>query len=43
MEWKNQKQKHDVWKCECKIFLLQKHDKNRTRSWQKYIPKIGVE
>jgi len=29
--------------CECKKNLLQKHDKNKTRSWQKYIFKIGVE
>jgi hypothetical protein len=29
--------------CECKRTLLQKCDKNITRSWQKYVPKIGVE
>jgi hypothetical protein len=29
---KKSKAKNDVWKCECKIFLLQKHDKNKTRS-----------
>jgi hypothetical protein len=30
-------------KCECKKKLLQKCDKNITRSWQKYVPKIDVE
>jgi hypothetical protein len=29
--------------CECKRTLLQIWDKNITRSWKKYIPKIGVE
>jgi hypothetical protein len=29
--------------CECKRILLQKCDKNITRSWQKYVPKIDVE
>jgi hypothetical protein len=29
--------------CECKRILLQKHNKNKTRSWQIYVPKIGVE
>jgi len=29
--------------CECKRTLLQKCDKNIIKSWQRYIPKIGVE
>jgi hypothetical protein len=29
--------------CECKRIVLQKRDKNMARSWQKYVPKIGVE
>ncbi len=28
---------------ECKKNLLQKHDKNKTRSQQRYIPKISVK
>jgi hypothetical protein len=29
--------------CECKRTLLHKCDKNRPRSWQRFVPKIGVE
>jgi len=40
---KNRRKNTMCVQCECKKHLLQKHDKNKTRSQQIYIPKISVE